>query len=140
MALDDEDAAVAYCIERYGADGSRFFEGDMDLGATDNAWLADPDNAAALFAAMGDEFRQGVTGYAHDITVQGRSWTFDTGSISVPVIMAHGEDDRLVPLAHSRHTASLIPGAEMRIISGRGHLSLIDEFPTLATELTAALG
>ena len=136
MALDDEDAAVAYCIERYGANGSRFFEGEMDLGATDNAWLADPDNVAALFAAMGDAFRQGVTGYAHDITVQGRAWTFDPGSISVPVIVAHGEDDQLVPLAHSRHTASLIPGAELRQLPGVGHLSLIDEFPMLAAEIT----
>ena len=136
MALDDEDAAVAYCIERYGADGSQFFEGEMDLGATDNAWLADPDNVAALFAAMGDAFRQGVTGYAHDITVQGRAWTFDPGSISVPVIVAHGEDDQLVPLAHSRHTASLIPGAELRQLPGVGHLSLIDEFPMLAAEIT----
>ena len=108
----------------------------MDLGATDNAWLADPDNAAALFAAMGEAFHQGVTGYAHDITVQGQTWTFDPGSISMPVIVAHGEDDQLVPIAHSQHTASLIPGSELRIIRGRGHLSLIDEFPALAAEVT----
>ncbi len=136
MGLDDEDAAVAYCAERYGADGSRFFEGEMDLGDTDNAWLADPDNATALFTTMGEAFRQGVTGYAHDITVQGRPWTFDPGSISVPLIVAHGDDDQLVPLAHSRHTASLIPGAQLRIIPGVGHLSLIDEFPALAAETT----
>lgn len=135
MALDDEDAAVAYCIERYGADGSRFFEGEMDLGATDNAWLAVPDNATALFAAMGEAFHQGVTGYAHDITVQGRPWTFDPGSISVPVVVAHGENDRLVPIEHSRHTASLIPGSELRRLPGVGHLSLIDEFPILAAEI-----
>lgn len=139
MGLDDEDAAVAYCIDRYGPDGSRFFEGEMDLGATDNAWLAVPDNATALFATMGEAFRQGVTGYAHDITVQGRAWTFDPGSISVPVIVAHGEDDQLVPIAHSRHTASLIPSAELRIISGSGHLSLIGEFPVFAAELAASL-
>jgi len=111
MGLDDEDAAVTYCVERYGADGLRFFEGEMDLGATDNAWLADPENATALFSTMGEAFGQGVTGHAHDITVQGRPWTFDLGSIAVPVIVAHGDDDQLVPLAHSRHTASLIPGA-----------------------------
>jgi pimeloyl-ACP methyl ester carboxylesterase len=139
MALDDEDAAVAYCAAQYGADGSRFFEGEMDLGATDNAWLADPGNGAALFTTMDEAFRQGCTGYAHDITVQGRAWTFDTGSITAPVIVAHGEDDQLVPLAHSRHTASLIAGSELRIIAGRGHLSLIDEFPALAAELTAPL-
>jgi len=137
--LDDEDAAFAYCVERYGADGSRFFEGEMDLGATDHARLADPENATALFTSMGEAFRRGVSGYAHDITVQGRPWTFDPGSIAVPVIVAHGEDDQLVPIAHSRHTTSLIPGAELRIVEGRAHLSLTDEFPVLAAELTVPL-
>jgi pimeloyl-ACP methyl ester carboxylesterase len=135
----DEAAAVAYCIERYGADGSRFFEGEMDLGATDNVWLADPENAASLFATMRDAFRQGVGGYAQDITVQGRPWTFDPGSILVPVIVAHGADDQLVPIEHSRHTAWLIPGSELRIVEGCGHLSLIDTFPSFAAELTVTL-
>ena len=139
MGLDDEDAAFAYCVERYGADGSQFFEGELDLGATDHAWLADRENATALFTSMGEAFRRGVSGYAHDITVQGRPWTFDPGSIAVPVIVAHGEDDQLVPIAHSRHTASLIPGAELRIVEGRAHLSLTDEFPVLAAELTVPL-
>lgn len=40
-----------------------------------------------------------------------------------------------MPIAHSRHTASLIPGAELRIIDEVGHLSLIDRLPTLAAEI-----
>jgi pimeloyl-ACP methyl ester carboxylesterase len=139
MGLDDEDAAVAYCIERYGADGSRFFEGEMDLGAADNVWLADPENTEALFATMRDAFRQGVGGYAQDITVQGRPWNFDPSAIACPVIVAHGEDDQLVPIEHSRHTASLIPGSELRIVERCGHLSLIDTFPSFAAELTVTL-
>jgi pimeloyl-ACP methyl ester carboxylesterase len=135
MALDDPDAAVARCVDIYGHDGARFFEGEMDLGPTDTAWLADESNATALITAMGEAFRQGVVGYACDIWVQGRAWSFDPSMISCPVIVAHGEDDRLVPIAHSRHTASLIPGAEMRVVSGVGHLSLVDEFPTLAAEI-----
>lgn len=135
MALENADAAVAWCAERYGADGSKFFEGEMDLGATDNAFLADDANATALFTAMGEAFRQGVVGYAHDIWVQGRPWSFDPSAIRCPVIVAHGEDDQLVPLAHSAHTAELIPGAELRFLPGVGHLSLIDEFPALAAEL-----
>ncbi|HSP28720.1 MAG TPA: hypothetical protein VLN74_09245 [Ilumatobacteraceae bacterium] len=51
------------------------------------------------------------------------------------MIVAHGGDDQLVPVAHSRHTASLIPGAEMRSIPGVGHLSLVDQFPMLAAEI-----
>ncbi len=135
MALADADEAMAWCAEHYGADGSRFLDGEMDLGATDNAWLADEVKAGALFTALGDAFLQGVVGYAHDIWVQGRAWSFDPGTITCPVIVAHGGDDQLVPVTHSQHTQSLIPGAELRIIPGVGHLSLTDELPSLAAEI-----
>ena len=135
MALADADAAAAACIEQYGADGSRFFEGDMDLGATDNEWLADETRATGLSTSMGVAFAQGVVGYAHDIWVQGRPWTFDPGAVTAPTIVVHGADDQLVPIAHSEHTASLIPGAELRVLDDVGHLSLSDELPSLAAEL-----
>jgi len=136
MAMDDEDAAAAWCESHYGADGSGFFGGDMDLGDADNAWLAHEANLVSLMTTMGAAFEQGVVGYAHDITVQGRAWTFDPGTITATTIVVHGADDRLVPIAHSEHTASLIPGAEMRLLPGVGHLGLVDEFPRLAAELT----
>ena len=139
MAMDDEDAAVAWCIERYGADGSGFFgdDGDVDLGEADNAWLADETNRGSLMTAMGEAFRQGVVGYAHDITVQGRPWTFDPGTITATTIVVHGAEDRLVPIEHSRHTASLITGAERRELPGVGHLSLGQHLPQLVAEVTA---
>jgi pimeloyl-ACP methyl ester carboxylesterase len=136
MAMDDENAAVAWCEERYGADGSGFFGGDMDLGAIDNAWLADAANLTSLMSTMAEAFVQGVTGYAHDITVQGRAWTFDPATITAPTIVVHGADDRLVPLSHSEHTASLIPGSELRVVPDCGHLSLIDRLPALAAEIS----
>lgn len=135
MAMSDADAAATECAARYGADGSRFFEGEMDLGPADNAWLADDANAAGLFTSMGEAFAQGVAGYAHDIWVQGRAWSFATATISCKVIVVHGSDDHLVPVAHSRHTASLIPGSELRILPGVGHLGLVDHLPALAAEL-----
>jgi len=139
MALDDTEAALVFCAEHIGVDGSEFLDGDNDLGPADNAWLADEANTAALLATMGEAFRQGVVGYAHDIWVQGRAWSFDPVAIRCPVIVAHGEDDRLVPISHSRHTASLIPGAELRITPGVGHLSLTDQLPALAAEITRPL-
>jgi pimeloyl-ACP methyl ester carboxylesterase len=139
MAMDDEEAAVAWCLERYGSDGSGFFDGEgaMDLGEVDNAWLADEANLGSLMTTMGEAFRQGVVGYAHDITVQGRAWTFDPAAITARTIVVHGADDRLVPIEHSRHTASLIPGAEQRVLPGVGHLSLGQHLPELVAELTA---
>jgi pimeloyl-ACP methyl ester carboxylesterase len=108
----------------------------MDLGPTDNAWLADDTNATGLFTSMGEAFAQGIVGYAHDIWVQGRAWSFDAAAIACPVIVVHGNDDQLVPIAHSRHTASLIPGAELRILQGVGHLSLVDSLPAIAAAAT----
>ena len=137
MALDDGAAATAWCEEHYGADGSGFFGGDMDLGEVDNAWLADEEHLMSLVTTMGEAFTQGVVGYAHDITVQGRAWTFEPAAISCPTIVVHGADDRLVPIAHSRHTASLIPDADLRVVPGCGHLSLIEQLPAPAAELTA---
>lgn len=139
MAMDDEEAAVAWCTERYGSDGSGFFdgEGELDLGDVDNAWLADEVNLGSLMTTMGEAFRQGVVGYAHDITVQGRAWTFDPAAITAQTIVVHGADDRLVPIEHSRHTASLIPSAEQRVLPGVGHLSLLDRLPGLGAELVA---
>jgi pimeloyl-ACP methyl ester carboxylesterase len=137
MAIDDEDAAVAWCEERYGADGSGFFGGELDLGPIDNAWLADGTNLTSLMATMAEAFVQGVIGYAHDITVQGRAWTFDPATITAPTIVVHGADDRLVPLSHSGHTASLIPGSELRVVPNCGHLSLGDRLPALAAEISA---
>ena len=136
MAMDDEAAAVAWCEEHYGADGSGFLGGDLDLGEIDNAFLADDARLMSLMNAMSEAFHQGVVGYAHDITVQGRPWTFDPGTITVPTLVVHGDDDRLVPLTHSEHTAQLIPAAELRVIADCGHLSLIAHLPTLAREIS----
>lgn len=137
MAMDDESAAVAFCEAEFGVDGAGFFEGAGELGPADDAFLADTAKASGLFTAMGEAFRQGVVGYAHDITVQGRPWSFDPADISVPVVVVHGGLDRLVPLEHSRHTATLIPGSELRVLPDRGHLSLTEELPGLAAELVA---
>lgn len=136
MSLDDPEAAVRLAEDTYGADGARFFDDEWDLGTSDSAWLADETNASALSTAMAEAFRQGVDAYARDIWVQGRGWSFDPAAITCPVIVVHGAEDRLVPIGHSRHTASLVPGAELRVLDGVGHLGLVDELPALAAEIT----
>jgi pimeloyl-ACP methyl ester carboxylesterase len=141
MAMGDDAAAVAWCERRYGSDGSRFLgdDADLDLGPVDNTWLADERNLASLTATMNEAFGHGVVGYAHDITVQGRPWTFDPATIGCPTLVVHGAEDHLVPIAHSEHTAALIPGAELRVLPDVGHLSLIDQLPRLVTELVDPL-
>jgi pimeloyl-ACP methyl ester carboxylesterase len=95
--------------------------------------------AGALVGAISEAFRPGVGGYAQDLVVQGRDWSFDPGAITAPVLILHGEADTLVPLAHPRHTAEMIKTARLLTRPEQGHISLLLELPGLAAELVAPL-
>lgn len=135
MRMPDENAAVAWCVERFGADGRGFLEKPFEFPEPDVALLADETFEKALAEA----FRQGVAGYAQDMYVQGRPWPFDPSHISVPIKVVHGELDTLVPMAHSRHTAELIPGSTFGTYSGHGHLTILSELPMIAAALVRSV-
>jgi pimeloyl-ACP methyl ester carboxylesterase len=44
--------------------------------------------------------------------------------ITCPVIVLHGADDVIADPIHARHTAAIVPGAELRILAGLGHFSI----------------
>lgn len=52
--------------------------------------------------------------------------TNDLGSISVPVLVLHGEQDQLVPLDKAREMAARIPGARFVPIARSGHLTPVE--------------
>jgi pimeloyl-ACP methyl ester carboxylesterase len=128
MRVPDEDAAVKWCVARFGADGAGFHTAsDFEFSEPDNALFVDPHAGPALTAAVMEAFRQGVIGYAHDVVVQGRPWPFDPHRIVAPMEVLHGEVDETVPLAHSRHTSELIPGSSFRLVPGHGHMTIVTE-------------
>jgi pimeloyl-ACP methyl ester carboxylesterase len=131
MRMLDEDAAMAACAERFGVYGSGFFEQPFEFPEPDLALLAD----TGLQQALAEALRQGVAGYAQDVFVQGRPWAFDPRRISAPIEVVHGELDHVVPPAHSRHTADLVPTATLRTLPGHGHLTVVAELPALASAL-----
>lgn len=131
MRMPDESAAIAWCVQRFGADGNRFLAEPFDLPEPDNAVLTDP----TFEMAMVEAFRQGVIGYAQDIFVQGRPWAFEPRNIEIPVHLVHGDSDALLSIEHSRHTAELIAGSTFRTIAGHGHLTIVAELPSIASEL-----
>jgi pimeloyl-ACP methyl ester carboxylesterase len=140
MRVPDEHTAMAWCAEHIGEDGSGFLATAGDLPPPDAALLADKAFEQAFMAAFAEAFRQGVTGYAQDIYLQGRPWPFDPGRISVPIEVVHGESDTFVPMAHSRHTAELIPRSTFRMLPGHGHLTVVSELPKIASALMRSLG
>ncbi len=44
------------------------------------------------------------------------------GDLRMPVLVLHGEDDRLVPVENGRELARLIPHAELVTVPNAGHL------------------
>ncbi len=61
----------------------------------------------------------------------GASFGFDVsqklGAIAAPTLVVHGDQDRVVPVENGRLLASRIPGAELQILAGGGHLVLIEQ-------------
>jgi pimeloyl-ACP methyl ester carboxylesterase len=140
MRALDENAAIAWCAERFGADGSGWLAEPFELPEPDVALLAEETHGKALMSAAAEAFRQGVGGYAQDVYVQGRSWAFDPSRIAVPIEVVHGELDTLLPMAHSRHTAELIQSSTFRTFPGHGHITILWELPMIASALMRLVG
>jgi pimeloyl-ACP methyl ester carboxylesterase len=110
-----------------------------ELAPADQAALQDETLATALMTTVGEAFRQGVGGYAQDIMLQGRPWSFDIDAIVAPVWILHGEADTLAPVAHARHSAQLITGARLLTWPDDGHISVFTKIPDLTADLVAPL-
>jgi len=53
------------------------------------------------------------------------------------VIVLHGAGDVIVPPAHARRTAAIVPHAELRILDELGHFSIVDEvIPAITSSTT----
>lgn len=56
-------------------------------------------------------------------------WGFDPRDVHVPVLLLHGADDRVVPVAHARWLADRLPDAELRVVPGAGHIAVLTAAP-----------
>jgi pimeloyl-ACP methyl ester carboxylesterase len=140
MRIGDEPAALAWCENRYGRDGSGFLQAGLTgLAPPDVAALDDDELARALLVTVREAFRQGVGGYAQDVVAQARAWSFDPRAIVAPAWVLHGELDALTPLAHARHSAEVIPTARLVTRPEQGHISVLTEIPQLAADLLEPL-
>jgi len=96
--------------------------------------LLTPVDAAALTGDLADYFvlanrtglAPGSEGWWEDgVALNGGDWGFDLASISVPVLLMHGQQDKFVPFSHGQWLAGQIPGVEARLLEGDGHLTLL---------------
>ena len=136
-ASRDRETVMAIVTEQFGADGSK--AGDPPgIPQSDRAFFADPICLASSRRSQQEAFAQGVAGYADDRLADGVGWgSFDIRKITCPVAVLHGGSDNFVPVAHARHTASIVPGATLRIFEPLGHFSICQEVVGTVGELLA---
>ena len=134
------DAAIAIAIDVAGEDGSKMFDPSqsdgLELPPADMALFADAAWLAAFGDAMREMFAHGMVGYVDDRLADGVGWgSFDVGAVRAPTIVLHGREDSIVDVAQATHTASLVPGARLKIVDGLAHLSIVTKVPETLTEL-----
>jgi pimeloyl-ACP methyl ester carboxylesterase len=56
-------------------------------------------------------------------------WGFDVSQLSMPTLIMHGADDRMIPSSHARWLAARCPRAELRLEAGQGHISVLGSAP-----------
>jgi pimeloyl-ACP methyl ester carboxylesterase len=110
--------------------------------------IGDADKAV-LEGAVADEMaatmRNGLAvsfdGWIDDDLVFIKPWGFDLAAITKPVILWQGDDDFMVPHAHSYWLEKHIPTAQLSFISGHGHISLGEKYkPEILKQALELLG
>jgi len=140
----DRDAAIAVAIEQFGERGDKVMVPDADappvLSPADMAVVMDP--AYAEGDPTNERFAQGVLGYADDRIADGprHGWSsFEIDKVVCPVIVIHGEQDWIVPVAQAHHTAAILRDAELRTFAEHGHLSVGAESVSTLIDLRARI-
>lgn len=67
----------------------------------------------------------GTGGLVDDDLAYVAPWGADPARIVAPLLLVHGDDDRMVPAAHSAWLAARCPAAEFRLSPGDGHISVL---------------
>ena len=110
-------------------------QGAIDRAASPrDAAALSPDLRTRLIGTWREGMRHGVAGAMADARIYVSDWGFDMESITQPVTILHGTDDRGEPVATLEAYDTL--RATRRLVEGEGHYSLA---LTRSAEMMAAL-
>ena len=77
------------------------------------------------YRVMSEGAAKRIEGWGDDDLACVKPWGFDLAEIRVPVLLLHGTEDLMAPVAHGRWLAERIPGVEAEISETEGHLTLL---------------
>jgi pimeloyl-ACP methyl ester carboxylesterase len=93
-----------------------------DHAALDGDWQSLGDDVAKASA-------DGAEGLIDDDLAFVMPWGFEVASITAPVLLVHGGEDRVIPLAHSQWLLRNLGDAELWLRPTFGHVSILDAAP-----------
>jgi pimeloyl-ACP methyl ester carboxylesterase len=121
--------------QRAAADGRAALENFLEHAEFDMDDFTPGDQAALggrwewVGRVAGQAMEAGPAAMIDDLLAAAGPWGFDVADLSVPVLIVHGDRDRMVPSAHGRWLAARCPSAELRIGPDDGHITVLDHVP-----------
>ncbi|NUR74558.1 MAG: alpha/beta hydrolase [Hamadaea sp.] len=126
MAAGSEATLRAAAAGRTALEGHLAAEEEgVDIGFADVDWAALEGEWGWFGSVVGPAIATGPAALIDDDLANTGAWGFDPAAIAVPVLLMHGDADRMVPSTHSAWLAAHIPGAEYRHWPADGHISVL---------------
>ncbi|KQR17456.1 alpha/beta fold hydrolase [Cellulomonas sp. Leaf334] len=116
---------------RAAVEGRSALEHVLTTSEYDPSMFTPTDHAALegdwgwLGRIAGEALADGIGGMVDDDLAYVAPWGFDPAAITAPVLLLHGDADRVVPSSHARWLAERIPSAELWLRPGDGHVSVL---------------
>jgi pimeloyl-ACP methyl ester carboxylesterase len=109
-------AELARFLAEEEFDPEMFTPADLEALSGEWAWLGQIAGQAAA---------AGPAGQIDDNLAYVAPWGFTPEQISVPVLLLHGDQDRMVPSTHARWLAGVIRHPQLWLVPGEGHVSVL---------------
>jgi pimeloyl-ACP methyl ester carboxylesterase len=111
-------AALMAVLEHDEFDEDAFTAGDGAALAGPWGWLG---------ANVGLAVSQGLDAEADDLLAAAAPWGVDLRAVRDGLLLVHGEADRMVPASHSAWLHEHVPGSDLRLVAGAGHIDVLTE-------------
>lgn len=106
---------------------------------TERDWAALAGAWGALGEDAGRAAEAGPDGLVDDDVALVTPWGFEPVAITAPVLLVHGDRDRMVPASHAALLAAAIPHAELWRRPDDGHVSVLECYDAVVDRLAEHL-